>query len=60
MIVTSDSTFQHGSSFMAFLWFYRTKRVINQGNFKLHWWVHQTGGYEEMDGAILSAQDAIG
>lgn len=29
---------------MAFLWFYRTKRVISQGYFKLHWWVHQTGG----------------
>lgn len=23
--------------------FYRTEKVIHQGKFKMHWWVHQRG-----------------
>lgn len=51
-----NSMFQCGSSFRGFLEFYRMKKVISQGKFKICWWVHQRGRHVEMGGrAILQA-----
>lgn len=35
------------------LCFYRTKKVIDQGKFKIHLWVHQRGSYSKMEEAAL-------
>lgn len=32
------------SNVKAVLYFYRTKKVISQGKFKMHWWLHRDGG----------------
>ena len=44
--------FQCGSSFRRFLEFYRMKKVVSQGKFKICWWVHQRGRHVEMGGRL--------
>lgn len=41
------------------LCFYRTNKVIDQGKFKIHLWVHQIGSYSKIEEAVLQAWDAL-
>ena len=54
--VTPNSILQCESSFMKFLQFYRTKKVINQGKFKIHWWVHREAGKIRWEGLCYKSK----
>lgn len=38
------------SNVKAVLYFYRTKKVISQDKFKMHWWLHRDGGGSSFKG----------
>lgn len=40
------------SSVEAISEFYRSKKVVDQKKFKLHWWAHKRGGYSKMGEAF--------
>lgn len=50
--VTLNSTSQHGSSCVMFYSFTEQGKPSNQGEFKIHWWVHLIGGYNEVGEAF--------
>lgn len=42
-MVLQNSLFQWGSSFTEHVYFYRTKKVINEAKFKMHGYMHKMG-----------------
>lgn len=45
--------------FSEVLYFYKQRKPINQGKFKIHWWIYWKGKYNKIGKSFLQASDSM-